>query len=188
VEGGAQRDVQRFEQDVVPTRLDGSATGWRLGAGASPWRRVAVAGEWSDGGEIADRRTTTLDVNGRTVTIDSTFRHRTRSLAALAGFAHRPAARLRLAYLIGIASTRVERTFTSTAAGTVLVPPSDTSASSPPLVDTFRAVTAGIDGHFRVARRVFVVAGLRTQRIALQPDQTGWSLRTFAGAAWMLIP
>ena len=181
-------DVQRFTKDVVPTRLDGSAIGWRLDAEAVLWRHLVAAGEWSDAGVIDDVRSTTLDVNGRAVTITSTFRHRTRPFAALGGFGHHLATRVRVAYLAGLALTSVRREFTSNAAGTVLVPPSDTTAVSPALVDRVRAITAGVDARVRVSSRVDVVAGVRAQPIDLDPDLAGWSVRVFVGARWRVQP
>lgn len=182
--GGVQWDVQRFPEEVVPTRLDGAAVGWRLGAGATLWRHLEVASEWSHAGVIEDRRTTTLDVNGRAVTIASTFRHGTRSFAALGGVGHGLTSRARVTYLAGLAFTRVQREFASNAAGSVLVSPSDTTASSPPLVDRFRALIVGVDAHVRVSAGVLVVAGLRAQPIHLDPELAGRSVRTFVGVGW----
>src|SRR5262245_7866200 len=112
--GAVQRDIQRFREDDVPTRLDGSATGWLVGAAAPlPWR-VLAAVEWTDAGTIEDVRTTTLDINGRPISIMSTFRHRTKTVAALGGYSH-VLSRVRLAYLAGVAFTEVERVFRSNA-------------------------------------------------------------------------
>lgn len=184
VGGAVQQDVQRFAEDVVPNRLDGSAIGWRLGAEALVWRHVALAAEWSDAGTIEDSRITTLDVNGRTVTIASTFVHRTRALAAFGGFGHPLTTRMRVAYLLGVAFTNVRREFTSDAARTVLVAPSDPSAVSPAVVDRFPALAGGVDALVRVAYGVHLSAGVRAQRIRLEPDLRGWSVKTFIGAGW----
>ncbi len=179
-----QRDIQRFPDDVVPNRLDGAAIGWSVGASARVPRHLALAVEWTDAGAIADTRTVTLEVNGRTVAIMSTFRHRTRVLAALAGYHRTVASRVGVAFLIGVAFSHVRREFTSTAAGSVLVPPSTLATPDTSLVDRFRAVTGGVDAHVRVAGRVHVVTGVRAQRLALQPDLNGWGARTFVGAGW----
>ena len=182
--GAIQRDVQRFTEDVVPNRLDGSAIGWSLNAETLVRRRVALAAEWFEAGVIEDLQTTTLDVNGRTVAITSTFRHRTRGLAALGGFGHDLTTRVRLAYLVGVAFTDVRREFTSDAAGAVLVPPSDPTASSPAVVDRFPALTGGVDALVRVTKGAHLGAGVRAQQMSLEPDLSGWSIRTFIGAGW----
>jgi hypothetical protein len=180
---GVQLDLQRFAEDVVPNRLDGATTGWRIGAAGLVRRHVVVAAEWSDAGTIEDLRALTLDVNGRTATIASTFTHHTRSLSALAGYGHELTTRVRIAYLVGIAVTDVQRAFTSNAAAAVLVSPS-TSATAMPVEDRFSAVTGGVDVHVRVTRQVHVLAGVRAQPLRLDPDLRGWSLRCFIGAAW----
>jgi hypothetical protein len=183
--GAVQRDVQRFTEDVVPNRLNGSAIGWSLNAETLVRRRVALAAEWFEAGVIEDLQTTTLDVNGRTVAISSTFRHRTRALAALGGFGHELTTRVRLAYLVGVAFTHVRREFTSDAAGMVLVAPSDPTAAGPAVVDRFPALTGGVDALVRLAKGAHLAAGVRAQHMALDPDLTGWSVRTFIGAGWM---
>ena len=86
--GSVQRDTQRFPEGDAPTRLDGSATGWMAGGGVRFWNHLALAIEWSDAGTIEDVRTTALDIDGRTVAITSTFRHHTRTAAALGGYSH----------------------------------------------------------------------------------------------------
>ncbi len=184
--GAVQRDVQRFPEDVVPTRLDGSATGWIAGAGVRVRRHVALAVEWSDAGAIEDSRTTTLDLDGRTIAITSTFRHETRTFAALAGYGHIVSSRVRLAYLLGVAFTNVRREFASNAPGLVLVRPSDlTAPSSPALVDHFQNMTGGVDALVRINQWIHAVTGARAQKIRLLPDASGWSISTFVGAGWV---
>jgi hypothetical protein len=182
--GAIQQNVQRFAEDVVPNRLDGSAIGWRVGADMLVWRHFALAAEWSDRGAIEDARTMTLDVNGLTVPITSTFTHRTRSLAALAGYGHELTGRVRVAYLLGVAATDVRRTFTSDAATTVLVSPSTPAASSAPVEDRFPALTGGVDVRVRTTRALHFAAGLRALSLRLEPDLRGWSVETFIGAGW----
>jgi hypothetical protein len=185
VSGAVQRDAQRFTEDVVPNRLDGSAIGWTVGASTRVWRHLALAAEWSDAGAIVDTRALTLDVNGRTVTITSTLRHRTRAWSALAGYAHGVTRRVQVAYLAGATFTRVRREFRSDAGGLVLVSPSNPGgAVAPPIVDRFRSVTGGVDVSVQVTRRVLVVSGVRIQELHLAPDLDGWSARTFAGVGW----
>lgn len=182
--GAVQRDVQRFPEDVVvPKRLDGAATGWTVGAAVRVRSHVALAVEWSNAGTIEDSRTTTLDLDGRTIAITSTFRHDTRTFAALAGYGHMVSSRVRLAYLLGVAVTTVRREFASNAPGLVLVSPSDRTASGgSPLVDRFQGVTGGVDALVRINRCVHAVTGARAQKIKLLPDASGWSIRTFVGA------
>ena len=144
--GGVQRDVQRFPEGDAPARLDGSATGWMAGADVRLRNHLALAVEWSDAGTIEDARTTALDIDGRTVAITSTFRHRTRTAAALGGYSHMLSSRVRVAYLGGVSSTQVRRDFASNAPGLVLVGPSDPSASGrSTLVDRSWGMTGGVD-------------------------------------------
>jgi len=182
---GVQQDWQQFTENVVPDRLDGTRVGWRIGGDVLVRRHIAVAAEWSDAGTIEDVRALTLDVNGRTTTTTSTFTHHTRSLSALAGFEHELTARMRMAYLFGVAVTDVRRAFASDAATAVLVPPS-TPASAPSLDDRFAAVTAGVDVKVRMSRQLYLLGGVRAQPLRLDPDLRGWSLRSFIGAGWAL--
>jgi len=184
VNGALQRAVEDFEDDVIPSRLDGSATGWTIGLSALALRHAVVAIEWSDGGTITDARTTTLEANGRTVTITSALTHRTRGLSLLGGFSHGVSARVRMSYLGGIAFTRVRREFTSTAAGVLLVPPSDRTASAPPIDDRFATLAGGAEAMVRISGHLHAVIGVRLQRIELMPDLTGWGLRTLFGGGW----
>lgn len=196
-----QRDVQRFPEGDVPTRLDGSAAGWMADAGVRFREHLALAIEVSDAGTIEDMRTTALDLNGRSVVITSTFRHDTRSAAALGGFSHTPWSRVRVAYLGGVSFTHVRRTFASNAPGLVLVDPSDPTASAlSSLVDQFWGITGGLDAFVQIRGRLHAVAGFRAQRITLHPatqsprrggpglppDASGWSVRPFVGAGWGL--
>ena len=185
--GVVQRDIQRFPEGDVPTRLDGSATGWMVGANVRRWNHLAVAAEWADAGTIEDGRSTALDIDGRTVVITSTFRHHTRTAAALGGYSHMLSSRVRMAYLGGVSFTQVEREFASNAPGLVLVAPSDLATSSlSALVNRFWGMTGGVDAVVRIRWRLHAVAGLRAQRITLPPDDSGWSVRTFVGAGWGL--
>jgi hypothetical protein len=185
--GAVQRDVQRFPQDeVAPNRLDGASTGWRVSSAVWLWNHLPVVVEWSDAGAIEDARTTRVDVDGRAIVITSRFRHQTRALTALAGYGHEVASRVRIAYLLGVAFTRARREFTSNAPGVVLVRPSDRTVSgSAAIVDRFERMTGGIDLQLRIHRRVHILTGARAQQIELQPDTSGWSVRSFVGAGWM---
>jgi hypothetical protein len=185
--GVVQRDMQRFPEGDVPTRLDGSATGWMVGAAVRLWSHLALAVEGSDAGTIEDARTTTLDIDGRTIAITSTFRHHTRTVAALGGYSHMLSPRVRVAYLVGVSFTEVGREFASNAPGLVLVAPSDPAASGrSALVDRFRNMTGGVDAFVRISRRLHAVAGVRAQRVTLPLDVSGWSVKTFVGAGWGL--
>lgn len=188
--GVVQRDTQRFPQGDAPTRLDGSATGWMVGADVRLRDHLALAVEWSDAGTIEDVRTTALDIDGRTVVITSTFRHHTTTAAALGGYSHMLSSRVRVAYLGGVSFAQVGRKFASNAPGLVLVGPSDPSASGVSTVfDRFQGITGGVDTVVRIRRRLYAAAGLRAQRITLQPaaqSPRGWSVRTFVGARWEL--
>ena len=184
VSGAVQRDKQQFREDEVANRLDGWSTGWMVGAAAPLLGRLMLAVEWSDAGTIEDERTTTLDINGRSVAITSTFRHRTTSVAALGGYSH-VLSRVRLAYLAGVAFTGVERAFASNAPGLILVSPSDVLGSAT-AVHTDRSVeiAGGVNAYLQITRRLHAVAGVRAQAIRLPFEISGWSVRTFMGAAW----
>jgi len=171
----------------VPTRLNGSATGWTVGAAARLPNHLAVAVEWFDAGTIEDVRRMTLDIDGRAVAITSTFRHRTRTAAVLGGYSHMLSSRVRVAYLVGAAFTTVRREFESNAPGVVLVSPSDPAASGhSALVDRFREVTGGADAFVRLTGRLHLVFGMRAQKVGLPLDVSGWSVKTFVGAGWAL--
>jgi hypothetical protein len=43
----------------------------------------------------------------------------------------------------------------------------------------------GVDALIRVTPALSVVAGARFQRIALDPDVSGWSARTVIGVGWV---
>jgi hypothetical protein len=185
VSGAVQRDVQRFPEDEAPNRLDGAATGWSVGATLRMLTHLVLAAEWSDAGTIDDVRTTPLSVDGRTIAITSTFRHETTTLTTLAGYRHTLFSRVGVAYLGGVAFTRVRREFLSNAPGLVLVSPSDlTTSSRSDLADRFHDLTGGVDAVVRIKGRVYAVTGIRAQKIRLLPDISGWSLRTFIGAGW----
>ena len=179
-----QRDTQRFEEDVVPNRLDGAALGWTIALSILAVRHALVSVEWSEAGTIDDVRTATLDANGRTVTITSALTHRTRALSILGGYSHGAGARVRLAYLGGVALTRVRRQFTSTAADALLNPPSDRTASAPPIDDRFATLAGGADALVRISGHVHALAGARIQRLELAPDLGGWSVRAVFGGGW----
>jgi hypothetical protein len=180
--GAVQRDVQEFRDQVVPNRLDGSSAGWTVGA-ALRLGPLALAAEWSDGGSIEDVRATSLDINGRAATITSTMRHRTRSLAGLAGYTHTMSARVRVVYLLGVARTHVVRRFTSNA-GAFVLPGPPLQRAGPGLDDRFESLSGGLDARVRLTRRIHAVGGARVQKIDLSPEVSGWSARTFVGAGW----
>ena len=185
--GSVQRDTQRFPEGDAPTRLDGSATGWMAGADVRLRNYLALAVEVSDAGTVEDVRTTSLDIEGRTAVITSTFRHHTTTAAVLGGYSHMVLSRVRVAYLGGVSLTQVKREFASNAPGLVLVGPSDLSASGlSALVDQFWGMTGGVDAVVRIRRRLHAAAGLRAQRITLPPDISGWSVRPFVGVRWGL--
>ncbi len=185
VSGAGQYDVQRFPEDEVPNRLDGEAMGWSVGATVRMLTHLVLAAEWSDAGTIDDVRTTPLNVDGRTISISSTFRHDTTTLSTLAGFRHTLSSRVGMTYLGGVAFTRVRREFLSNAPGLVLVTPSDLATSGgSERADRFQALTGGVDAMVRITRRVYAVTGVRAQKVRLLPDISGWSFRTLVGAGW----
>jgi hypothetical protein len=178
-------DVQRFGQGDIANRLDGRAPGWVVLAHTQPMRRLAVGAEWSSD-TIDDVRETVLDVEGRVVTVRSVFAHRTRMLAALAGYTHGAGARSRLSYLAGVGLVAVERRFATNAPALVLSGRSDrTVLRANPVEDRFASLTGGVDLMTRFDDGFYAVGGARIARLTLQPGgQRGWSVRLFAGGAW----
>jgi hypothetical protein len=182
---GIGRDVQRFAEDATPNRLDGAATGWIVLGGLLLPQHVAITAEWIDAGEIEDVRTTTVEFGGVPVAIASSFRHRTRAMSALAGYGHR-LARVRLAYLAGVALTHVRREFETNAPALVLVSPSIPATPSRTAVsDRFAAAAGGVQAVVSLTDHLSILTGARFQRLRLDPDLSGWSFRSFVGAGWV---
>jgi hypothetical protein len=183
--GTIHQDVQRFADDGVPNRLDGSAPGWVAIAGVRAWRHLAFRLEWSDGASIDDTETFTVTVGSRDVTITSTFAHRTQALSALAGYTHQPGTRVQLAYVVGTALTSVRRILRTDAPDLLLLFPSNAPATGE--IETTNDVVSfvgGVDVLIRVRGHVHIVSGVRAQALRLEPDVTGWSIRPFAGIGW----
>ena len=159
--------------------------GWNAIAALQPLDRLAIDAEWSSAGSIEDVRTTTLDVNGRHVMIQSSFTHSTQSLTLLGGYTHRLSSRARLAYLFGGGMTKVRRRFTTSAPALILVPPSDrTAAGSSESSVRFASFAGGVDGFVRIAGRLQLLGGVRLQNLPLASDFSGSGMRLFAGAGW----
>ena len=191
--GGLQRDVQRFSGHPDLNRLDGSSRGWTAFGGVTLRSHIVARTEGSRGKTIDDEHVFTVDVDGRLATIQSSLSHRTRSIAALGGYSHPISSRIRLVFLAGGSFTHVERTFTTNAPDLILVPMVNPTvvvqAFRPPnstiLEDDFTAFVAGLDAILLVTRHFAIVAGVRAQPLDLEVDLPGWSVRPFAGAAWM---
>lgn len=183
------RDVQRFDEgaldEAVPLRMDGSSTGWIALGGLRVFTRLAATFEWSEPGTITDVRALSLTVNGRPTVITSTFAHTTRSLSGLAGYTHALGGRVRLSYLGGLSSTRIQRQFSSDAGGTVLVRPSNVVAAGASTVtdDAFTPIL-GVEVHVALTSHVRVVSGFQVQPLELTPEIAGWSSRAFVGGGW----
>jgi hypothetical protein len=182
---GIGRDLQRFDEDATPNRLDGASTGWMVLGGLLLPKHLAITAEWTDAGEIEDVRTTTVEIGGRPVAIESSFRHRTRAFCALAGYGH-SFARVRLAYLAGVAFTHVQREFETAAPALVLVSPSTAATPGRAAVrDRFAAAAGGIQAVVGLTPHLTILTGARFQRMRLDPDLSGWSFRSFVGAGWV---
>src|SRR5580765_2937845 len=117
------RDVHRFPGDADQNRLEGSATGWILLGGTTLFSHLVLRIEDAHGSDIVNTQTFTVDVDGTVLTIESSFTHRARSTAGLGGFTHQPFSRIRLAYLAGLSSISIRRTFVTNAPPLVLVSP-----------------------------------------------------------------
>jgi hypothetical protein len=178
-------DTQRFDAIPEADRLDGAGAGWTVMAGARAWRHLAARLEWADGGRLEDVESLTLAVAGRTVTIQSTVAHRARAIMALGGFTHGLSSRAHVAYLVGAAFTRVERTFETNAPGMILGPSAPAPSAISMREDRFVALAGGVDAIVRLRDPVHAVAGLRLQRVKLDPEISGRSVRWSTGLAWV---
>ena len=181
------RDVQRFDDgpfaEAVPLRLEGSSAGW-IALGGLRLAGLAATFEWSEPGTITDARALSLTVNGRPVVITSTLAHTTRSISGLAGFTHALGSRVRLSYLGGLSSTRIQREFSSDAGSSVLERPSNVMDPGASIVsDNFFTVILGVDAHVALTSHVLLVTGFRAQPLELA-ETAGWSSRAFAGGGW----
>ena len=184
VGGAVAIDVQRFPQDATPNRLDGESLGWTALGGMTLWKRIAVAAEWVDAGTIDDVRQTSLDVNGRRVSITSTFQHRTRGIAILSGYQH-ALGRAQFAYLLGVHMTDIERRFVSDAASIVLILPSQTTPSTAVVLsDRSVSMVGAVNVLIRTSDHLALVSGVRIHRLPLETDFSGLSVRTVIGATW----
>jgi hypothetical protein len=190
--GGLQRDVQRFSGDPGLNRLDGAARGWMVFGGITLRSHLAVRVEGSRGDTIDNEQVFTLDVDGRSTTIRSSLDHRSRSLATLGGYAQPISSRVSLIFLAGASFTHVERTFTTNAPDQILVPvPGQTvvtqaaPVNATKLDDDFTAFISGVEAVVSITRHLGIVAGVRAQPLDLDVDLSGWSVRPFAGGAWI---
>ena len=191
--GGLQRDVQHFSGDPDLNRLDGAARGWTIVGGVTLGSHIVARVEGSRGERIDDEQVFTVDVDGRLTTLRSSLSHRTRSIAALGGYSQPMSSRVGLVFLAGASFTHVQRTFTTNAPDLILVPVVNqtvvTQAPKPVnsarLEDDFTGLTAGVDAIVLLTRHLGIVAGVRAQSLDLEVDLSGWSVRPFAGAAWI---
>jgi hypothetical protein len=180
----AGMDVQRFSEDTVPNRLDGESLGASIFGGILLFGRMPILGEWVHAGTMQDTATTTVEINAQPVDIASTFQHRTRTLAVLAGFEH-AVGRARLAYLAGMQRTEVAQRFQSNAASIVLVTPSAPGVIRESLAQ-HRFVTPAAGAHVTlpVARTLRLISGVRIHPMPMPLEIDGWSVRVYGGAAW----
>ena len=180
-----QYGTHRFEEAPESDRLEGAAPGVVVVAGARVWRHIAARVEWAQGGRIEDVGAFTVDIGGRTVTITSSFTHRARAVSALGGFTHVLSSRARLAYLLGAAFTRVERTFETDAPLMILGPSAPNPTTRSTQEDRFVALAGGADAIVRLRNPLHAIAGVRVQELRLDPEITGRSLSWFTGVAWV---
>jgi len=185
VGGAVQQNRQRFDGDASLNRLNGDSVGWMINADARVHHWM-IRGEGSRDASVRNVQHTTLFVRGQPTTITSELAHDMRELAVLGGYAYDFSDRFELDLLGGISKVTVHRAFTTDAATSVLVPPSDvpSTAVTTTFVDRFTVWTA--EGHVVVhlTRRIGASAGVRFQPITLTDDLSGRSLRLFLGAAW----
>jgi hypothetical protein len=180
-------DIHRFSGDPDLNRLNGTAAGWLITAGTPLPRHIAFRIEASSSGTIAETETLRVDVDGRTVTVASTLSHRLRTIQALAGYTQELTPRLRIVYLAGAAFSHVERTFSTNAPDLILVYPSnpDPAGGIVRINDDFVAFAAGADLLIRLRGALAALAGIRGQSLRLEGDLSGFSVRPFAGLAWV---
>ena len=184
VGGAIQQNMQRFDEDLSPNRLDGNSFGGMLMGGARLGPLV-VRGEASRDWGIRDVQSTTLTLNGRATTIHSELTHDMREVAALAGLAGN-LGRVEMSVLGGVSSVWVHRSFSTDAGQFVLIPPSTVpiAPTTTTLVDRFATWTAEVDVAVYVTPRLGVIGGVRGQPILLSEDLSGRNVRPFAGAVW----
>jgi hypothetical protein len=175
--------THRFNETPDADRLDGAAPGLVVAGGVRIWRHLAARIEWSRDGEMTDVESLTLDVAGRTVTIDSTVAQRTRAFTALGGFTHALSSRATIAYLIGAAFTRVDRRFETNAPGLIL--PAAPSSARSIQQDESVALAGGVDALIRLNQALSVMTGLRLQALHLDPEISARRVSVFAGLAWV---
>jgi hypothetical protein len=178
-----QHAIEQYSDDASLNRLDGNAIGMAVFGGISRGPFL-VRLEGAFGRPIDDRRVTTIETNGRTVTIESTLAHHAHALSALGGYTHQVSSRLRLAYLGGVSLTRVSRAFSSNAGDVLLVQPSTRGSSTTRTVDRFSTLSAGADLFVRTRGRMHLMAGVRFEPMRLREDIDGYRVRSLAGVAW----
>jgi hypothetical protein len=174
-----------FAAAAETDRLDGSAPGVIVLGGVRLWQRIAARVEWSRDGEMTDADSLTLDVAGRTVTVESTLTQRTRALSALGGFTHTLSSRVRLAYLAGAAFTHVERRFETNAPGLILGGRAPLPSATAHQEDDSVSFLAGADAMIGLSHALNAVTGVRVQQLELDSDLSGRRLAVFAGAVWV---
>src|SRR5262245_39286465 len=184
VGGAIQQNMQRFDGELSPSRLDGNSFGGMLMGGARLGPLV-VRGEASRDWGVRDVQSTTLTLNGVATTIHSELTHDTREVAALAGLAGN-LGRVEMSVLGGMSSVWVRRSFSTDAGQFVLISPSAVPIApvTTTLVDRFATWTAEAAVAVYVSPRLGVIGGVRGQPITLSADLSGRNIRPFAGAVW----
>jgi hypothetical protein len=152
--------------------------------GASIQSHLAMRAEVSRDDDIENADAFTVEIDGRQATVRFSLRHSTRTVSFLGGFTH-AVSRSRISYLAGVSLTHVERTFATNAPGLILLPsPSRPDSTIAARVDDFAALSGGADVTLPIYRHFVMLAGVRLQRLALDIDISGYSIRPFVGGAW----
>jgi hypothetical protein len=183
--GEVAANMQWFSGDPSLNRLNGTTAGWTV-LGGVRLGRLVVRAEGSREGTIRDVQTTSVFVNGRSVSIRSELAHDMDAISALGGYARNLTARVELTLVGGVSFITVHRSFVTDAGELLLISPSTIppTPTTTTLVDRFAAWSIGADVFVRATRHIGMIAGVRTEPLTLRSDLSGQSLRVLAGAAW----
>jgi hypothetical protein len=180
-------DVQRFSNDEPIGLLDGSSAGIVASGGVTFARHLVLSSAFSTGRSITNNEVFAIDVDGRSVSIASSMTHRTTSIDLMGGYTHSAGPGLRIAYLGGVALTRLSRRFTTDAARSLLVFPSNVAAASTETERStpFVAPAAEVQVFIALRGRLWATTGVRLQTLRLDAPITGISVMPSGGLAWL---
>jgi hypothetical protein len=182
LEGSVAVDVHRVAEPVGPHVLDTQAPSLRATGGVRFGRRWVAAGEVELGRDATVVRSTTVQIGGRTVSLETRHHSRLRGAAALGGIELPLFGRCDVRALAGVVFTRARRRIESDA--TAVVVPTPGAPSRVEYNDSFQSVLVGADALVAMSSSFAVVAGMRWQRLHLESGLDGYSVRPSVGAQW----